>query len=236
MQGQFIDLLSTDAGLLAAYCALPASGSGPAVVVLQEIFGVNEAMRAVADDLAAQGYVAFVPDLFHRLQPRVELGYDEGDTQSALGLWKRFDLEQGVADVTQVIEAVRARPEVSGGVALLGFCLGGQLAVKTAAKVRVDAMLCFYGTRLGDCLDEIAVIEAPALFHVGDADPHAPLEVRAALAALAADRPHMTLIIYPGAAHAFFNAYRPGSFRPEAHERARTQSLALLREALLQKA
>lgn len=234
MQGEFIDLLSTDAGTLAAYRALPASGRGPAVVVLQEIFGVNEAMRAVADSLAAEGYAAYVPDLFWRLQPRVELGYDEAGSQAAFALWKRFDLVQGVADAVQAVQAVAAQPEVHGGVAVLGFCLGGQLAVKTAARTEVDALLCFYGTKLGESLGDIAAIEAPALFHFGDADPHVPPEVRDAVAAVASNRPDMAVSVHAGAAHGFFNAYRQASFHPEAHQRAWAQSLALLRDTLLE--
>ncbi|HEV7776009.1 MAG TPA: dienelactone hydrolase family protein [Luteibacter sp.] len=232
MQGEFIELVRIDGQPLTAYRALPAGGKGPAVVVLQEIFGVNVAMRQVADDLAAEGYVAYVPDLFWRLQPHVELGYDEAGLQEAFALWKRFDLAQGVDDVVQSIEAIRSRPEVDDKVAVLGFCLGGQLAAKVAARGVADAMLCFYGTRLGESLDEIASIAVPAIFHFGDADPHIPAEVREAVTTIAANTPPMSVTVHPGAAHGFFNAFREIGFHAQAHDLAWTQSLALLRHAL----
>jgi carboxymethylenebutenolidase len=232
MKGEFIDLTMIDGQTLHAYRALPPSGHGPAVVVLQEIFGVNEAMRSVADDLAEQGYVALVPDVFWRLQPGVELGYGEEDSRTAFGLWQRFDLAQGVDDVVKVIQAVRARDEVQGGVGLLGFCLGGQLTVKVAAKVKVDAAVCFYGTRLGDSLEEIAAIDVPTLFHFGSADPHVPAEVREAVSRVAQTQPHMRVNVYPQAVHGFFNAFRESSFHVEAHRQAWLDSLNLLREAL----
>lgn len=232
MKGEFIDLVTIDGQPLRAYRALPPAGHGPAVVVLQEIFGVNVAMRAVADDLAGQGYVAIVPDLFWRLQSDVQLGYDEEDSRKAFALWQRFDLAQGVDDLVKVVQAVRARDEVQGGVGLLGFCLGGQLTVKVAARVKVDAAVCFYGTRLGDSLDEIAAIDAPTLFHFGEADPHVPADVREAVSTVARTRPHMRVNVYPDAVHGFFNAFRESSFHAEAHRQAWIQSLELLREAL----
>jgi carboxymethylenebutenolidase len=232
MQGEFIELVGIDGKPLTGYRALPASGHGPAVVVLQEIFGVNAAMRQVADDLAAEGYVAFVPDLFWRLQPRVELGYDEAGLQEAFGLWKRFDLAQGVEDIVQAIAAIRDRPEVDDKVAVFGFCLGGQLAAKVAARGVVDAMVCFYGTKLGESLDEIAAIDVPAIFHFGDADPHIPPEVRNAVADIAASHAQMTVTIHPGAAHGFFNAFRDAGFHAQAHDLAWTQTRAVLRTHL----
>jgi carboxymethylenebutenolidase len=232
MQGEYIELVRIDGQPLTAYRALPASGRGPAVVVLQEIFGVNVAMRQVADDLAAEGYVAYVPDLFWRLQPRVELGYDEAGLQEAFALWKRFDLARGVDDVVQAIEAIRARPEVEDKVAVLGFCLGGQLAAKVAARGVADAMLCFYGTQLGASMDEIASITVPSLFHFGDADPHIPADVREAVATIATNTTHLSVTVHPGAAHGFFNAFRETGFHAQAHDQAWTQSLALLRHAL----
>jgi len=232
MKGEFIDLTTIDGQPLRAYRALPTAGHGPAVVVLQEIFGVNVAMRSVADDLAEQGYVALVPDLFWRLESGVQLGYDEEDSRKAFALWQRFDLAQGVDDLVKVVQAVRARDEVRGGVGLLGFCLGGQLTVKVAAKVKVDAAVCFYGTRLGDSLDDIAAIDAPTLFHFGNADPHVPADVREAVSRVAQTRPRMRVSVYADAAHGFFNAFRSSSFHAEAHRQAWSQSLELLREAL----
>jgi carboxymethylenebutenolidase len=232
MKGEFIDLTTINGQPLRAYRALPPSGRGPAVLVLQEIFGVNVAMRSVADALAEQGFVAVVPDLFWRLQSGVELGYDEDDSRKAVALWQRFDLAQGVDDLVKAVQAVRECDVVQGGVGLLGFCLGGQLTVKVAAKVKVDAAVCFYGVRLGDSLDEIAAIDVPTLFHFGEADPHVPADVREAVSSVAQTRPNMRVNVYPDAVHGFFNAFRESSFHAEAHRQAWEQSLDLLREAL----
>ncbi len=152
--GAFIDLFNAAGGVgMRIYRALPPAGRGPVVIVLQEIFGVNEAMRSVADDLASNGFVALAPDLFWRLEPGVDLGYSATDHEKAVAYWRRFDLDAGVGDVAATVEAARRAPYCTGKVALFGFCLGGQLAVKAGARTPVDAIVSFYGVQLGKCLD-----------------------------------------------------------------------------------
>ena len=230
--GKMIDLIETDAGTMCGYRALPPAGRGAAVIVLQEIFGANAAMRAVADDLAAAGYVAVVPDLFRRIEPGVDLGYGEDDMQRAFALWKAYDFDQGVKDVVATLAAVRAMPEVESGAALLGFCMGGQLAVCGGAESGPDAVVSFYGTALGDHLDAVRALAMPTMFHFGDQDQHVPEPVREAVRVIAADKPDMTVEIYPGAGHGFFNSFRPQGFDPAAHDLAWQRTLALLAKAL----
>jgi carboxymethylenebutenolidase len=229
--GDFIDI-GCEGGSLRAYRALPASGRGPAVVVLQEIFGVNAAMRAVADDLAAQGFVALAPDLFWRLQPGMELDYHPEGMAEARAAWGRFDLEQGVADAAATVEAARGLAEGTGRVAVLGFCLGGQLAVKTAARTPVDAAVSFYGVQLDKSRDEIAAITAPLQVHYGDADPHISPEAREVLDQAAAARSGVEVFVYSGAGHGFFNSFRPAGHDAEASRQAHARVLQLLRSAL----
>jgi len=230
--GSYQDLVSTEAGVMRAYKALPASGRGPVVVVLQEIFGVNVAMRAVADDLAANGFVALVPDMFWRLQPGVDLGYAEDEHKQAVGFWQRFDLAAGIADAAAAVAAARHLPEGTGKVGLLGFCLGGQLAIRAGFKSNPDAVVSFYGVQLTKSLDEIETLTCPTQFHFGEADTHIPAEARDAIGAIVAKKPNLDMHVYPGAVHAFYNSFRTVSYDAAAHELSRSRALALLHKAL----
>ena len=115
MAGQFIDMKAADgSGGFRGYLATPSGGSGPGLVLAQEIFGVNSTMREVADYYAEEGYVVLVPDLFWRQQPSVELGYTPEDWQKAFGFFQGFNEAKGMEDMQTAITTLRARPEVSG--------------------------------------------------------------------------------------------------------------------------
>src|ERR1700727_4039460 len=101
MAGQWIDIAARDGGTFKAYLTVPASGSGPGILLLQEIFGVNKSMREVADYYAEEGYVVLAPDLFWRLEPGIELGYSEADFGKAVGYYQRFDANQSMKDATE---------------------------------------------------------------------------------------------------------------------------------------
>jgi carboxymethylenebutenolidase len=142
-------------GSFNAYLALPASGSGPGLVLAQEIFGVNATMREVADYYAEEGYVVLVPDLFWRQQPDVELGYTPQDWERAFGFYKGFDEALGVQDIQACLNALRQRPDVADGKAgVLGFCLGGKLAYLAACRTDTDAAVGYYGVGIEAALDE----------------------------------------------------------------------------------
>src|ERR1700685_4492394 len=144
MAGLWIDI----GGGMTGYLVTPASGSGPGVMLLQEIFGVNGHMRDVADLYAEEGYVVLAPDLFHAMEQRVDLGYDGADLEKAFGFYQRFDPESAVPDMIAAVAALRARPECTGGVGAVGFCLGGKLAWLAAARAGVDAAVSYYGVRV----------------------------------------------------------------------------------------
>src|ERR1700730_17645614 len=112
MAGTWIDVGDGMTG----YLAVPPRGTGPGIVLLQEIFGVNAHMRDVADLWAEEGYVVLAPDLFHAMEQRVELGYDGADLEKALGFFQRYDLEQAVRDIVSTVSTLRARPECTGKV------------------------------------------------------------------------------------------------------------------------
>jgi carboxymethylenebutenolidase len=229
--GDRLELLHDGDHAMSVYRARPAGERGPVVIVLQEIFGVNAAMRAVADDLAAQGFVALAPDLFWRLEAGVELYYDQAGLGRAFDLWKRFDLDQGVKDVSAVVDYARKAAE-GRPVALLGFCLGGQLAVRAGALVQPDAVVSFYGVKLQESLDAIGALTCPTLFHFGEADQHVPAAVRDAVSGVAADKPDMHINVYDAAGHGFFNRFRAQGFDQAAHDAAWPATLSLLRQAM----
>ncbi|SAK39979.1 carboxymethylenebutenolidase [Caballeronia catudaia] len=139
---RWIDI-PADGDSFQGYLALPKTGAGPAVIILQEIFGVNGHIRSVADQYAADGYVALAPDVFWRTQPRVELGYEGADRQKAMELLQKTDANAAVADVGAAAKALRALPEVTGKVAAIGYCFGGRLAYLAAAQGSVDLAVAY---------------------------------------------------------------------------------------------
>ena len=144
-----------------AISTVPASGSGPGILLLQEIFGVNSSMREVADYYAEEGYVVLAPDLFWRLEPGIELGYSEADFSKAFGYYQRFDANQSIKDAADALKVLRARPECIGKVGALGFCLGGKLAYLTAARTDVDCAVSYYGVGIEADLGEAAQDQGP---------------------------------------------------------------------------
>ena len=133
-------------GVMSAYLARPAAARAPAVVVLQEIFGVNAVMRDITDGLASQGFLAVCPDLFWRIEPGVDItDRSEAEWKKAFALMNAFDAGQGVQDIAAVIAQVRRDPACNGKVGAVGFCLGGQLAWLTATRTDIDASVSYYG-------------------------------------------------------------------------------------------
>jgi carboxymethylenebutenolidase len=178
MTGKTIAIKSHDGGTFGAYMAVPASGSGPGLVVLQEIFGVNGHLRAVADRWAENGYVVLAPDLFWRLKPGVELGFSPEDVQIARDYGNRFDDENGVKDIGAAITALRSEPPFKGKIGAIGYCMGGRLAFLAGARLGIDAAICYYPTRLENFLDEAESVRCPIMFHFGGKDGAVPHESR----------------------------------------------------------
>ncbi|MDB5408255.1 MAG: Carboxymethylenebutenolidase, partial [Rhodospirillales bacterium] len=151
MKGKYITVAANDGGAFRAYLATPESGSGPGIVLLQEIFGINQYMRDVADSYAEEGYVVLAPDLFWRLEPDVEL--NETQFEKAFALYGKFDVAKSVEDITATVAALRALPSCQGKVGALGFCLGGKLAYLAAAHSGVDCAVSYYGVAIDEQLD-----------------------------------------------------------------------------------
>src|ERR1700736_1907594 len=145
MSGTMISIAAADRGTFSGYLATPESGSGPGLILLQEVFGVNQHIRELADLYAEEGYVVLAPDLFWRMKPGVELGYSEDDIKTAFSYYQRFDIDQAILDTGDALRALRADARCTGKVGAIGFCLGGKLAYLTAARLPMDAAAGYYG-------------------------------------------------------------------------------------------
>lgn len=187
-----------------AYLAEPEGAPRGAIVVIQEIFGVNEGIRRKCDHMAASGYVALAPDLFWRLGPGVELDPDVPDEfQRALALMNRFDQDRGVCDIEAAIREARRRLPEGGKVGAVGYCLGGRLAFMTAARTDVDASVGYYAVGLDSLLREKHAISKPLMLHIAGADGFVDKETQAKMHEGLDDHPRVTLHDYPGEDHGF---------------------------------
>lgn len=208
-----IETLEKD-GSFQGYCAEPDGEPRAAIIVIQEIFGVNEGIRRKCDNWAKQGYLAIAPDLFWRLKPGLELDPDiESEFQEALGWMGRFDQDQGIADIEAAIHEARAR---TGGkkVGCVGYCLGGRLAFMTATRTDVDASVGYYGVGIDGLLGEKHAIAHPVLLHIPTVDHFVGPDVQKAMHEGLDDHPKVTLHDYDGLNHGF--AAEMGNRRDEA--------------------
>jgi carboxymethylenebutenolidase len=198
----------------------PDGGTGPGVLLIQEIFGVSDYIRAVAEDLAGLGYVVAAPDLFWRLKPRHDAAHDESGLAESLDLGSRFDFEQGLADSAVALAHLQALPEVDGGTGVLGFCLGGSIAYFLAAQGGLDAAVSFYGSAVPGSLAVMEQITVPLQFHFGGSDPYIPRDQVAAVETAAAGRDNVEIHVEEDAGHAFHNRKAPMFHVPEPAARA----------------
>jgi carboxymethylenebutenolidase len=198
-----IDTLDGD-GSFDAYIAAPEGGAAKAaIVVIQEIFGVNAGIRRKCDQLAEAGYLAIAPDLFWRLEPGIELDPDIPDQmQAALGWMGKFGQDLGIRDIEATIRA--ARTKVDGGkVGAVGYCLGGRLAYMTAARTDIDATVGYYAVGVDGLLGEKHAISRPLMLHIAGKDGFVSPETQTAMHEGLDDHARVTLHDYPGVDHGF---------------------------------
>ena len=198
--------IATGDGAMGAHVAVPASGSGPGMVLIHDIFGVNAYFRDVAQRLADAGYVVLAPDLFWRTQPGLDLPNDDAGMNLGMAAAQALDGELALADTLTALAALRELPEVAGGRAgIIGFCFGGSMAWRVAAADDPDVAVVYYGSAVPGALDLADDVICPMIMHWGGADPFIPREGIDAVAAMAAERDNIECHIHEGAGHAFDN-------------------------------
>src|ERR1051325_8190044 len=198
-----IETLDKDASF-DAYLAEPDGAPRGAILVVQEIFGVNEGIRRKCDHWASLGYIGIAPDLFWRLEPGVELDPDQPDQfQQALGLMQRFDQDKGIADIEATIRDARRRLPEGGRVGCVGYCLGGRLAFMTSTRTDIDASVGYYGVGLEGLIGEKHAIARPLMLHIAGADHFVTSDKQALIHAGLDDHPKVTIHDYPGEDHGF---------------------------------
>ncbi len=231
MTGSMIDITASDGGQFQGYLTLPEQGSGPGLILLQEIFGINTFLRNMSEIFASEGYVVLVPDLFWRMQPGVSLGYEDEDFAQAFDYYGRFDVDQGIKDVADTIGAMRSMPEVTGKVGALGYCLGGKLAYLTATRTDVDCSVSYYGVAIEASLDEADNIDCPMVMHFAGEDGFVPPEAVRQIRETFSGNSEIEIYDYAGLDHAFATPGRD-SFDQAATDLAYSRSMSLLRKIL----
>ncbi len=227
----FIDLTNAQGETYQGYLSVPESGSGPGVVVIQEIFGINDFIKATADALANHGYVALAPDLFWRIEPGISLSYSDDDMARAFELYGQFDPEGAVGDIQGAIDTLRKLPQQSGKVGCVGFCLGGLLAWLTAARTDVDCSVSYYGVSIDNFLDDAVKVSTPTILHIAQEDGFVPPEAQQKLVDMAASHSQVEAFVYPGCDHAFATPGRD-SFNQEATQLSVQRSLEMFGRVL----
>lgn len=199
-----LTLTSHDGKTFSAYVAYPDVTPAPAMIVIQEIFGINQELREKCDDLAAQGYIAIAPDLFWRIEPGIELVDSIPEQlQRAFQLFGEFDQALGLKDLQSTLKQARAVKECNGLVGCVGYCLGGKMAYMLASHSDVDASVSYYGVGLGDVLDEAKNIKKPILLHIAGNDQFVPPDEQQKILAAMEKHERAQAYHYPGLDHAF---------------------------------
>lgn len=222
MSGEFTRLMARDGHEFDAWLSPPAGAPRGAVLVLQEIFGVNSHIRAVADGFAAEGYVAIAPSLFDRVRRNVELGYTPQDVEHGRGYVAQIPEAKLLLDMQASLNVVRH----AGAAGVVGYCWGGSLAYLAACELPVAAAVAYYGTRTVAYLDRRP--KAPVMYHFGDRDRTIPPE---AIGKIRAAHPEGEYFIYP-ADHGF-NCDHRASFDAAAAKLARERTLAFFARHLV---
>jgi carboxymethylenebutenolidase len=218
--GKMIELTAADGHKLAAYRADPAGKPRGAIVVIQEIFGVNSHIRSVTDGYAADGYLALAPAMYDRVQRGYETGYTPPEIEAGRAIMQKLDWKQTLIDVSAAIEAVKS----AGKVGIVGYCWGG--AVTWVAAGRLPGLACaapYYGGAIPNFISEQP--KCPVMFHFGEQDQSIPLEQAKKVAAA---HPEATTYFYP-AGHGF-NCDQRGSYNAESAKLARERTLEFFRK------
>jgi carboxymethylenebutenolidase len=232
MTSSRVEKVQTPDGAFDLTVWVPDAGTGPGLLLIQEIFGVSDYIRDVAEDLAGLGYVVAAPDLFWRIKPGHDAAHDEAGLTESLELASRFDIGQAVADSGVALAHLRSLPEVAGGFGAIGFCLGGSIAYFLAAQAELDAVVSFYGSEVPSNLEILESITIPVQFHFGGSDLYIPRDQVAAVEQAAAGHDSAEVYVEEEAGHAFHNRKAPMFHLPEPAARAWQRTEEFLRRHL----
>ncbi|MDB5759940.1 MAG: carboxymethylenebutenolidase [Burkholderia sp.] len=231
MQSRWIDIDTNNGNAFRGYLSLPPKGTGPGIVLIQEIWGVNSHIRAVADQYALDGYVVLAPDVFWRQKPGVDLQYDDAGSAQAFAYKKNMDVALAVQDMSQAVSVLRGMPEVSGGVASVGYCMGGMLSYLCAANAGVDAAVCYYGGGIDSYLNQADKVSCPILFHFAENDQHISKAAVDAVRAAFGNARNAVIETHANADHGF-NCWERPSYNQKASAVAHGMSLSFLGKVL----
>ena len=225
--GGFRELESADGHRFAAYEARPEGGAKAGVVVIQEIFGVNEHIRSVVDSYAQQGYYVIAPAIFDRVQTGVELGYDEAGMRAGMKLaFQDLKLENALSDIQAAVKAAGGRVD-NGKVGVVGYCFGGLLTWLSACELQgVACASSYYGGGVSGVRHKQA--QCPVMMHFGELDAHIPLSD---VDAVREAQPDVQVFVYEDADHGF-NCDARGSYHAESATIARQRTLEFFAEHL----
>ena len=200
--------IKTPDGTFSAYVAVPknlaAGKKAPGLVVIQEIFGVNQVMRDLCDGFAAQGYVALCPDIFWRQEPGIQMtDKTEAEWKRGFQLYQGFNEAKGVQDLIASLDHVRKLPNCNGKAGSVGYCLGGKLAYLMATRSNADANVSYYGGGIDNLLTEASAITKPLLLHLAGDDEYMQKDAQDKIGDAVARNSAVSLHVYPGCGHAF---------------------------------
>lgn len=205
----------------------PASGTGPGILLLHEVFGVGEYIEAVADRLTSAGYVVAAPDMFWRVALGWRAAHDDQGLAASMDVVGRLDTARAGSDCVAALAHLAALPEVIGAPAVIGFCLGGTLAWSVAATGEPSCCVSYYGSRVPAMLAMAEQIDCPVLLHFGSRDPYIPGEDIEAVSAAIAGKENLTLNVEI-AGHAFDNSFAPAFYDEAAARAAWSKTMAFL--------
>lgn len=225
---EYIQLTAADGHEFRAYTMAPDSPQpAPVLILLHEIFGINDYMRTMAQEFADAGYLVVVPDLFARQEKDVELAYTGTDFEHAIKLRDGLDFTAVLEDISAAVSWGHRTGRGTGSVGSLGYCLGGGLSFLASAKLDLDCAISYYGVGVQERIAAAPKIENPILFHFAENDHYCPPEARQLIEASFTDTQEAEFHVYPGTGHAFAT-YGRNSYDPSAKDLAWDRTLAFL--------
>src|ERR1700716_1958358 len=227
MQGKDVRVRSSEGGEFDCYLVTPRTGAKvPAIVLASAVHGVNEDLRAIADEFASHGYIAAAPDLFWRTIPGPLARDDDGTKRRSQPRLEK--IRTGEADLADTLAGLRKLPQSNGRAAVIGFCYGGPYAILGPKRLGYDAGMSCHGTRMLDFIDELDGVTAPVCIIWGDQDHAAPAEVLAAYRAVPARMPNVEVHVFPGVLHGYMMPWNVQAFSQQTRDFSMARALAIL--------